>query len=1143
MLSFRSVAHSSSNHSRARSKALGLAAARPRIEAMEQRILLAMPTLWTTDGPGGGGALYNIAMAPNGQDLWVTSDMTGIYHSRDLGQSWQMVNFHSSAGGMNGGTGTQVQFSGDPNLVYITGSSLGFAKSTDGGANWAPVSGWSYGSAYWVGSDLSTTTKILVSNGSNLYLSTNAGASFGTPAYTSSNLYVGGAFFDGSNVYVGTNKGLLTSSNGGASFTLAAEQPGQTIMSFAGAKQGGIVRLLALTTGDSPSPGSHPWQLNYGGFYRLDVGGSWVDKTAAIAAVAGGVQGQQEPQYISMAENNINTVFTAGGGIVTGDDGVDYLTSQILKTSNGGDTWSDTYFLWPQEVTPYTPNANTQTGYVGRGGDFDWGWAGQPNGFAVCPTDVNKAAICDTFVHVTSDAGATWRQAYESPADTNPAGQYTPKHKAYHGVGLTETSVHYIDWISPTNIMASYTDIDGWRSTDGGVSWSHPDFGPYPAVVQNTLYKTVYSGGMLYGATSNVHDMYQSTHLTDASCNPSWQTGAVVVSADQGDTWSNIHSFGVPVIWIQIDPNNANRMYALTVDGVGSNGGIWVTNNLNLGASSTWTKLANPPRTQGHPYDLYVLNDGTLVATYSGRMSGGVFTDSSGVFISTDGGTTWTDRTGPNMHWYTKEITVDPTDPTQNTWYVGVFNGWGGSGANDQGDLYRTTDRGLTWTKMNLASVIPTYYGSIPIASVTINPATKEMYVTTEGYGILYTPDVTVPGLSASNFSDITSFPFVMNERVFINPYNSQDVWVASFGGGIVRGGVAPSSLAATATSATQVNLTWSDNSTNETGFAIDRATDAGFTQNVVTTTAGQNATSASITGLSAGVQYFFRIRATNGPNASANSASASGTTLSNAPTVTAVYVRGSSWASGYLSFLAANMSGSSSTYGYAIPVGSGATQLQTLPWRNLNHISIAFREDVSVSQAQFAIVGSVGSYNVSSFSYNSTDHVATWSLSAVIGADKLYVALPGGGATPVTDTAGNALDGEWTNPTSYSQSGATDTFPSGNGVAGGDFAFRFDVLPGDSTGGSLGKVNVADINQTKSRSSLPETTSSYRSDFDGNDLVNVADINYAKSRSAISSLPVDPPVLPTFGPVFSPVSLLLSRAYPLLGKHSFRLW
>ena len=126
---------------------------------------------------------------------------------------------------------------------------------------------------------------------------------------------------------------------------------------------------------------------------------------------------------------------------------------------------------------------------------------------------------------MSSDGGATWHQTYAQQADSNPMGQFTPQHKAYHSSGINVTSVHYIEWTSPTNIMASYTDISGWRSTDGGASWSFPT---YNGVVVNTLYKTIYSGGLLYGATSNVHDMYQSTHLLDSSTNPSWQTGAVV---------------------------------------------------------------------------------------------------------------------------------------------------------------------------------------------------------------------------------------------------------------------------------------------------------------------------------------------------------------------------------------------------------------------------------------------------------------------------------------------------------------------------------------------------------------------------------------------------------------------------------------
>ena len=52
----------------------------------------------------------------------------------------------------------------------------------------------------------------------------------------------------------------------------------------------------------------------------------------------------------------------------------------------------------------------------------------------------------------------------------------------------------------------------------------------------------------------------------------------------------------------------------------------------------------------------------------------------------------------------------------------------------------------------------------------------------------------------------------------------------------------------------------------NETGFTVQRATDAGFTTGVVNTTnAARNATTVTITGLSRNTDYYFRIRANNG--------------------------------------------------------------------------------------------------------------------------------------------------------------------------------------------------------------------------------------------------------------------------------------
>src|SRR3954465_728967 len=101
--------------------------------ALESRLLFANtpPTLWTTQGPGGGGSYFSANV--NGQDLWVASDMSGIYHSANFGQTWQQTNFHSAVGGISGGTASQVQFTSDPNVLYIPNSSQSVAKSIDGG--------------------------------------------------------------------------------------------------------------------------------------------------------------------------------------------------------------------------------------------------------------------------------------------------------------------------------------------------------------------------------------------------------------------------------------------------------------------------------------------------------------------------------------------------------------------------------------------------------------------------------------------------------------------------------------------------------------------------------------------------------------------------------------------------------------------------------------------------------------------------------------------------------------------------------------------------------------------------------------------------------------------------------------------------
>jgi subtilisin family serine protease len=89
----------------------------------------------------------------------------------------------------------------------------------------------------------------------------------------------------------------------------------------------------------------------------------------------------------------------------------------------------------------------------------------------------------------------------------------------------------------------------------------------------------------------------------------------------------------------------------------------------------------------------------------------------------------------------------------------------------------------------------------------------------------------------------------------------------------------APTGLTATAASRSRINLSWVDNSSNETGFKIERCTGAGCTNFAQIATVGANVTSYANTGLSRNTTYTYRVRANNSAGDSAYSNTASATT------------------------------------------------------------------------------------------------------------------------------------------------------------------------------------------------------------------------------------------------------------------------
>jgi subtilisin family serine protease len=90
----------------------------------------------------------------------------------------------------------------------------------------------------------------------------------------------------------------------------------------------------------------------------------------------------------------------------------------------------------------------------------------------------------------------------------------------------------------------------------------------------------------------------------------------------------------------------------------------------------------------------------------------------------------------------------------------------------------------------------------------------------------------------------------------------------------------APTNLIATVISKSQINLTWTDNSGNETGFRIERCKGATCTNFALIATVGANVTSYSNTKLTANTTYRYRVYAYNAGGISGYSNIVTATTL-----------------------------------------------------------------------------------------------------------------------------------------------------------------------------------------------------------------------------------------------------------------------
>lgn len=179
-------------------------------------------------------------------------------------------------------------------------------------------------------------------------------------------------------------------------------------------------------------------------------------------------------------------------------------------------------------------------------------------------------------------------------------------------------------------------------------------------------------------------------------------------------------------------------------------------------------------------------------------------------------------------------------------------------------------------------------------------------------------------------------------------------------------------------------------------------------------------------------------------------------------------------------------------TNNYALH-GTGA-QLRTVPVGRINAIDIAFSELVDVDINDLIVTGMQRGDRPTAYTFtppSASDLTARWGFDnpatpevetiGDLGAFDYYL-LSLDSASITADDNGAALDGEWTNPGKLFAVPTTDgdppgyqlpegifthadisRFPSGDGVAGGDFDFVISIVPGDANQDL--NIGLADFN------------------------------------------------------------------------------
>ncbi|MGP8271544.1 MAG: VPS10 domain-containing protein [Terracidiphilus sp.] len=727
---------------------------------------------WKIIGPGGGGTTIGPTISPHDPKLVVEHcDMTGGYVTRDDGQSWRMFN-------LRGVINVFAFDPADPKIIYAGNAALW--RSSDSGRTWkmffpSPARNTV---EHQIGdhSDYSLTSDDPAYPGGDI---TAIAIAPGTPEHLYLAFrYRGHSAVDhsGSGPIDPDGTVLVSSADGGVSWKRLANLP-----------QG--IQLLALESSSLIAvTDSAAWRIAPDGS-ATELGGIASGIHAASAAKSGGSVwiyatgkdgrvylskdsglhftpgtpslGQSAGSFEAIAASHLHpeVAYVGFRGLQIGA-GKENLFNGIAKTTDGGKTWKIVF------KESNRPAVNLSATWIEKRAmqDSDDIWFDSPYSLGVAPGNPDVAYAADLFrTYRTLDGGATWQ---EMNSEQTSDGSWVSR-----GLDVTTNYGVQFDPFDSKHIYMDNTDMGLFQSTDGGQSWQTTSDG-VPDEWRNTTYWLAFDPtqrGLIWGAFSGQHDLPRPKDWRHNS--PKNFMGEVAVSTDGGHHWEPSIS-GMPahsITHILLDPSSpvgSRTLYACAF-------GLGVYKSIDNG--KTWTQKNNGiAGEEPFAWRITLSQDGSLYLVVSRRSEGKDYSaaGAGALYRSTDKAEHWQRMDMPAGVTGPTGLEIDPRDAQRL-----YLTAWGkeGDSADMNGGVYGSDDGGKTWRTL--------YTKSQHVYDLTIDAKHPDtLYICGFDAAAYRSTDRGV------HWERIKGYDFKWGHRVILDPNDSTQIYITTYGGGVWHG-------------------------------------------------------------------------------------------------------------------------------------------------------------------------------------------------------------------------------------------------------------------------------------------------------------------------------------------------------------------